>query len=103
MRKYAPTIGPPRPSTACAATLKSRRRALQRNEFEDVIQRARGGGPAVTLALALGALAAVYLGFRALRFGLRVAPMLSTVVTVAGLILWVRDQLSEVEYEDDDY
>ena len=76
---------------------------LQENEFEQVVRRVRGGGPGVTLAVVLGTLAALWVGFRLLKFGLRISPTISAVVTVAGLILWMRERLAEIEDEDDDY
>ena len=56
----------------------------------------------VTLGVVLGAVAALWAGYRLLRFGLRVAPALSTVATVVGLALWLREQLADLDLDSDD-
>ena len=78
---------------------------MQDSDFEEIVRRARGAGPAVTIGLVAAAAAALFVGFKLLRFGLRAAPALSTAMTVVGVLLWLREQLDESRHDDrdDDY
>jgi hypothetical protein len=51
--------------------------------------------------MVMGALAALWAGYRLLRFGMRVAPALSTVASVVGIALWLREQLADLDLDQD--
>jgi hypothetical protein len=60
----------------------------------ETANRERGGDTVTLTAIVLGALALLWVGLKTLRFAFRLFGTLSTLLTVVGALLWLRDQLA---------